>query len=275
MMGTPNMDFFVRETRAVVHGPMCIIRLGSCGGIGDGSVGDVAVADSAVAISRNFDAFTADAAAAAAEPPYLISKPVAADAGLTASLKANIEAAIAHQAGALDSKVVVGLNATADSFYSSQGRTDTAFDDRNEALFDAIRTKYPAAQTLEMETFMLYHLAQCATPVAVSVEGTAGAPQLAVAKSTSYMITPTPSIPSSGDTTPELRPAAEPAAAAAAAATEVAAAASTAASSIKASAAMIIFAGRKSNAFITPDRVSMLQAATGRAVLKTLAEAVL
>ena len=30
-MGTPMMDFVVRETRAVVDGPMAIIRLGTCG----------------------------------------------------------------------------------------------------------------------------------------------------------------------------------------------------------------------------------------------------
>ena len=30
-MGTPNMDFIVRETRGVVEGPMAIVRFGSCG----------------------------------------------------------------------------------------------------------------------------------------------------------------------------------------------------------------------------------------------------
>ena len=47
------------------------------------------------------------------------------------------------------------LNATADSFYSSQGRTDANFDDRNETLIDEIIGKFPTATTLEMETFQL------------------------------------------------------------------------------------------------------------------------
>jgi hypothetical protein len=52
-------------------------------------------------------------------------------------------------------RVVPCLNATADSFYSSQGRTDANFDDRNETLIDEIIAKFPAATTLEMETFQL------------------------------------------------------------------------------------------------------------------------
>jgi uridine phosphorylase len=32
-MGTPNMDFVVRENRAVVDGQMAFIRLGTCGAL--------------------------------------------------------------------------------------------------------------------------------------------------------------------------------------------------------------------------------------------------
>ncbi len=32
-MGTPNMDFVVRESRAVVDGQMAIVRLGTCGAV--------------------------------------------------------------------------------------------------------------------------------------------------------------------------------------------------------------------------------------------------
>lgn len=31
LQGTPMMDFFVREARAVVRGPMTIVRFGTCG----------------------------------------------------------------------------------------------------------------------------------------------------------------------------------------------------------------------------------------------------
>lgn len=33
MMGMPNMDFVVRESRAVVDGQMAIVRLGTCGAL--------------------------------------------------------------------------------------------------------------------------------------------------------------------------------------------------------------------------------------------------
>lgn len=33
MMGTPNMDFVVRENRAIVDGQMAFIRLGTCGAL--------------------------------------------------------------------------------------------------------------------------------------------------------------------------------------------------------------------------------------------------
>jgi uridine phosphorylase len=67
-------------------------------------------------------------------------------------------------------RVVPCLNATADSFYSSQGRTDANFDDRNETLIDEIIAKFPAATTLEMETFQLCALSglHCALWLIVS-----------------------------------------------------------------------------------------------------------
>ena len=56
--------------------------------------------------------------------------------------------------------VALGLNATADSFYSSQGRRDPNFNDANEHLIDEIIMAHPNAITLEMETFTLLHLSQ-------------------------------------------------------------------------------------------------------------------
>jgi uridine phosphorylase len=53
------MDFFVREVRAVVDGPMAIIRFGTCGGLTDHSrAGIVVVAtEGSSYISRNYDFF--------------------------------------------------------------------------------------------------------------------------------------------------------------------------------------------------------------------------
>lgn len=57
--------------------------------------------------------------------------------------------------------IVTGLNATADSFYSSQGRTGGKFDDRNENLISDLCRHHPNLVSLEMETFQLLDLARC------------------------------------------------------------------------------------------------------------------
>lgn len=45
LMGTANMDFAVRESLAVVEGPVAIIRLGTCGVVqAPGMVGNLQVA---------------------------------------------------------------------------------------------------------------------------------------------------------------------------------------------------------------------------------------
>lgn len=59
------MDFFVRELRAVVEGPMAIVRLGTCGGLSsDAPAGSVVVASAGSAfVSRKWDDFPCDGAA--------------------------------------------------------------------------------------------------------------------------------------------------------------------------------------------------------------------
>ena len=50
-MGMPNMDFVVRETRAVVEGQMAIVRLGTCGALQPpASLGNLIIATSAINI---------------------------------------------------------------------------------------------------------------------------------------------------------------------------------------------------------------------------------
>jgi len=86
---------------------------------------------------------------------YPLSAAVAPDPCLTALLVAACE----REIGA--GRVVQGLNATADGFYGSQGRTGGPFDDENEALIAELLAKRPELVSLEMETFMLLHLAAC------------------------------------------------------------------------------------------------------------------
>lgn len=59
----------------------------------------------------------------------------------------------------------LGMNASADSFFSSQGRYDPNFDDRNDSVLDTLLKRHPDVSSLEMESFQLFHLAKCSNGV--------------------------------------------------------------------------------------------------------------
>lgn len=142
-MGLAMMDFFIREVRHVVKGPLAIIRFGSCGGIAESCrAGQIAVAKGSVCVQRNYF-----------EDSYTISPIAPSDPALTETLLAKLTETFTP------SGVISGLNATADSFYSTQGRIDSLFVDGNESLIADLKVKHPDAVTLEMESFMLFHLA--------------------------------------------------------------------------------------------------------------------
>lgn len=153
MMGMPNMDFVVRENRAIVDGQMAVVRLGTCGAVQPpAALGALLLASGSVCVRRDPDAFNSDRSD---ETPYSVTKPIAADSELTAAL----QQAASELVG--ESNVVLGLNASADSFYSSQGRMGAHFDDRNEGLIPELVGSHPDLVSLEMETFHLYDLARC------------------------------------------------------------------------------------------------------------------
>ena len=116
-MGIANMDFVVRECRAVVKGPMAIIRFGTCGALHHSlEPGSLCIASpGSVFIARNPDAFhTTDNNK---EPQYRLTKvPVSSDPALSQALRSSFET---HES---DFVIHERLNVTACSFYSSQGR---------------------------------------------------------------------------------------------------------------------------------------------------------
>ncbi|KAJ2731579.1 hypothetical protein IW152_004447 [Coemansia sp. BCRC 34962] len=148
-MGTSMMDFFVRETRMVVDGPLSIVRFGSCGSICDAKPGDIIVADSAFGINRNYDYFDSMEGT-----PYRLSPLEPSDGPLTELLVRGM---------AEVGPVVRGPVGNADSFYGSQGRTGDDFYDANEDLVKWVREQVPGAVALEMESHMLFHLARMST----------------------------------------------------------------------------------------------------------------
>ncbi|KAF4034005.1 Phosphorylase superfamily [Phytophthora infestans] len=167
-MGVPNMDFVVRETRAIVEGPMNIIRFGTCGVVREevppGSV--VVSGKGSVMVTRNPDAFFPDATG---EEYFRVSRVMPSSPVLSKALRAAMndklsalraEPTIASCCDRDMINVLDGLNATACSFYSSQGRLDSAFDDRNKELVESLVKSHQDLYTVEMETFHLLDLAQ-------------------------------------------------------------------------------------------------------------------
>jgi len=151
-MGLPMMDFMVREARHIVKGPMCILRLGTCGTSRDDvPLGSVVVSHSSACITANFDAHLESKDLLVS--PFHFSKPIPGDPKVFQSLSSCLKSKG-------DITVVEGMDVTCDTFYSSQGRRDDNFDDKNSKLFDDISHKYPNASSIQMETFQLFHLAR-------------------------------------------------------------------------------------------------------------------
>ena len=93
-MGSPNVDFFIREVRECLSGDMIVIRrvyfvhtdtrnlmtnslhrLGSCGCLTDLPVGTMVVPKGSVSVTRNYD-YDFSTGISESELPYRISKPV-------------------------------------------------------------------------------------------------------------------------------------------------------------------------------------------------------
>uniref|UniRef100_D8QJD1 Nucleoside phosphorylase domain-containing protein n=1 Tax=Schizophyllum commune (strain H4-8 / FGSC 9210) TaxID=578458 RepID=D8QJD1_SCHCM len=136
-MGSPNLDFFVRESRECVVGDMAIVRLGSCGGLLDVQPGTVVVPRACVNVWRNVDFDFLNCEEENPKDAYMVSKPASADQEL-------------HDIVSISSRL----------FYSSQGR-QTSFPDHNSGLIERLLREVEGLATLEMETFHLYHLARC------------------------------------------------------------------------------------------------------------------
>ncbi len=155
-MGLPMMDFAIREIRAITEGPLFIIRLGSCGTPHDDiPIGTLVVADKSFCITTNYAAYHQEERSDSVLDYFTLTPPIEPDLllhqTLVTVLKENCNGTFT---------VVEGTDATADSFYGSQGRLDDEFDDRNEGLIDTFMNKHPNTGSLQMETFHLFHLAK-------------------------------------------------------------------------------------------------------------------
>mmetsp|Transcript_5169 Transcript_5169/g.15545 ORF Transcript_5169/g.15545 Transcript_5169/m.15545 type:complete len:189 (-) Transcript_5169:172-738(-) len=135
---------------------MAVVRLGTCGALQPGTLGKILVpAEGCVLVHRNPDAFIDSEGEGLS--PYLISRPVLPHPTLCDNLVSELQNTLPAGLDGLR----CGINCTTDSFYSSQGRTSNAFDDRNENLVQQVMEEIPNAVSFEMETFQLLHLASC------------------------------------------------------------------------------------------------------------------
>lgn len=165
-MGLPMMDFFAREGRAVVDGPMAVVRFGTCGCLQESvPVGSISVASGSILVQRNYDYFFRrqtvgkDDLEAEGERPYRISDLCRPDRELTEAIASQLRKDIGEEA------VAEGVNVTADSFYGAQSRADLNFLDDNESLVSEVLRMHPHAVSMEMETFQLFHMAMSCQPL--------------------------------------------------------------------------------------------------------------
>ena len=165
--GTPNMDLIIREARAVVDGPIAVIRFGTCGTPNTNvKVGTVIVTDYSISCTRQPDYFNHKVG-----EPYKLSLPVKADPELTGMVSKfhftpfffgcinlffrKLLKQMKESAGS--DRVVVGPDVTCCSFFSSQGRQDPFFNDENQNLFeDKVKKAHPNLLSIQMETFHLF-----------------------------------------------------------------------------------------------------------------------
>ncbi|GAA5973907.1 hypothetical protein JCM11641_001211 [Rhodosporidiobolus odoratus] len=151
-LGVSSVDFLVREARAVIEeGPIAIIRFGPCGSLSPSilPVGSIGVPKRAVQISTNYDDLPASSSAQGDSnevggKAYIVSRPFEADGELQ-------DAPVRY--GREDGDEGGGSgNASADCFYSTQGRLDPAFLDKNETLIPDLLEKVPERKSLEVHS---------------------------------------------------------------------------------------------------------------------------
>ncbi|KAI0697461.1 purine and uridine phosphorylase [Cytidiella melzeri] len=249
-MGSSMVDFFIREVRECLSGDMFVVRLGSCGGLIDTAVGTVVVPRASIAVNRNYDFDFATGKSA--EKPYRFSKPVYADTELRTAVATALHQ---HRPPTLQSGIITdAMNASTDSFYSSQGR-QTSFPDHNEDIIPQLQAMHKDLASFEMETFHIFHLA-ASWPVTSHMSQTAAPPLSNVAVPPTISSDHEPSSQTDPPTQVNVlardgqllvpRP------------------------RIRAAAAQIIFAARTSRDFITPQDVVRIEEWCGKSVLEAL-----
>jgi uridine phosphorylase len=141
-MGFAMAELLIVQARAIVDGPMCMIRFGTCGSLhADVPVGCFAVTDKVYGVRQSYEQ---------EEFPYEITKTSCLlDEGITEMLQDGFAKELPEY------RTVTGPGFSADTFYGSQGRLDDAFVNNNDKLIATILQTDPEALNFEMETYLL------------------------------------------------------------------------------------------------------------------------
>ena len=143
-MGFTMAELMIVQVRAVVDGPIWMVRFGTCGSLHEEvPIGCYAVASEAYFIRQDFENETF---------PFEISKePVLFDAALRNAVYEEFKKLTQY-------KTVIGPDTSAETFYACQGREDDNFNDRNDKVIATILAQNPEALSFEMESYFLAFL---------------------------------------------------------------------------------------------------------------------
>jgi uridine phosphorylase len=145
-MGFAMAELLVVQARAIVDGPIWMIRFGTCGSLhADVPVGCFAVTDRIYGITQSYEA----------DPfPFELTKtPIQLDVEMARTLQERFEKELPQF------RAVTGPGFSADTFYGSQGRLDDSFMNNNEKVIETILKQVPDALNFEMETYVLAFIA--------------------------------------------------------------------------------------------------------------------
>jgi uridine phosphorylase len=149
-MGFAMVGILLVQARAVIDGPIHIIRFGTCGSLSrDVPFGSFIVTDRIYGITQDYDQVGTEF------PFHLSEKPYECDPDLARQIRQTFSDEFDHDT----TPTVIGPGVSADTFYASQGRADAAFLDNNEHVIDKILEKIPEVMNFEMETYILAFLA--------------------------------------------------------------------------------------------------------------------
>ena len=144
-MGFTMVDLLVTQARAILEGPIYLIRFGTCGSLHeDVPVGCYAFSNKAYGIRQDYEN--------EGFPYELSTKPFEMDKELLDIMYKEFTTSLPQY------KSAIGPVWSADTFYGSQGRLDSNFLSKNEKVIQKILEIEPDSLNFEMETYILAFL---------------------------------------------------------------------------------------------------------------------